>query len=160
MKSSSTAAPAEHRVGDTFRVKGLELTDHFFKVPLNHFAAAAADAANAETIEVFAREVVSMDKSDPAKRKDMPYLLFLQGGPGFEAARPTEIGGWLGAATESFRVLLLDQRGTVRRQFPTAATLRCILPSFYFILFFRHSLLFLTSHPNVSPHHAYCMLLR
>lgn len=107
---SSSTAVAEHRVGDTFRVKGLELTDHFFNVPLNHFA---DDAAGAETIEVFAREVVSVEKADQSKRKDMPYLLFLQGGPGFEAARPTEVGGWISAATESFRVLLLDQRGTV-----------------------------------------------
>ena len=106
---ASTTAAAEHRVGDTFRVKGLDLTDHFFKVPLNHFA---ADSSKEDRIEVFAREVVSIDKADAAKRKDLPYLLFLQGGPGFEAARPAEIGGWLGAATESFRVLLLDQRGT------------------------------------------------
>jgi hypothetical protein len=73
-----------YAVGDTFRVQGLELTDHFFKVPLSHFnpADADADAAHAETIEVFAREVVSISKADEAKRKDLPYLLFLQGGPG------------------------------------------------------------------------------
>jgi hypothetical protein len=40
-------------------------------------------------------------------RKDLPYLLFLQGGPGIEAGRPTETGGWISAATEKFRVILL-----------------------------------------------------
>ena len=37
VSSSSCSLPA-HRVGDTFRVKGLELTDHFFACPLDHAA--------------------------------------------------------------------------------------------------------------------------
>ena len=32
--TSASAVP--HRIGDTFRVKGLKLTDHFFDVPLDH----------------------------------------------------------------------------------------------------------------------------
>lgn len=35
---------------------GLELTDHFFQVPLNHFSDTDSDSGG-ETIEVFAREV-------------------------------------------------------------------------------------------------------
>ena len=112
--------PAGHRVGDTFRVKGLELTDHFFRVPLDHFA-----EDGGEHIEVFAREIVSLDKSSPAKREDLPWLVYLQGGPGFECARPVESGGWLAHATESFRVLLMDQRGTGRStRVSSAAVLR------------------------------------
>ncbi|CAN1762217.1 Proline iminopeptidase [Linum perenne] len=42
----------------------------------------------------------------------MPYLLFLQGGPGFECPRPSEASGWLQKACEDFRVVLMDQRGT------------------------------------------------
>ena len=59
------------------------------------------------------REVVAASKvSDPTfDRASMPALLFLQGGPGFEAARPIEANGWLAEATESFRVFLLDQEG-------------------------------------------------
>jgi pimeloyl-ACP methyl ester carboxylesterase len=69
--------------------------------------------------------VVSLDKADEAKRADLPYLLFLQGGPGFEAARLTETGGWVAAATDQFRVLLLDQRGTGRStRVSTASVLR------------------------------------
>ena len=44
-------------------------------------------------------------------------LLFLQGGPGHEAARPTRNPSgpaWLDRALQDFRVLMLDQRGTGR----------------------------------------------
>ena len=34
--SITMASAVPHRVGDTFRVKGLRLTDHFFDVPLDH----------------------------------------------------------------------------------------------------------------------------
>jgi pimeloyl-ACP methyl ester carboxylesterase len=104
-----------HRVGERVRVKGFELTEHFFTVPLDHFADASG-SAETKVIEVFAREVVSSSKvSDPSfDRSALPALLFLQGGPGFEAARPTEAGGWLAEAAKQFRVFLLDQRGTGR----------------------------------------------
>ncbi len=46
---------------------------------------------------------------------DRPYLVFLQGGPGFEATRPTSPpSGWMKRALADYRVLLLDQRGTGR----------------------------------------------
>ncbi len=46
---------------------------------------------------------------------DRPYLVFLQGGPGFEATRPTSPpSGWMKRALRDYRVLLLDQRGTGR----------------------------------------------
>ena len=109
-----TARAVPHRVGERIRVKGFELTEHFFTVPLDHFAADADP--DAETLEIFVREVVAASKvGDPAfDRAALPALLFLQGGPGFEAARPTEAGGWLAEATKRFRVFLLDQRGTGR----------------------------------------------
>jgi pimeloyl-ACP methyl ester carboxylesterase len=64
-----------------------------------------------ERITVFAREV-----ADPDGR-DRPFLVYLQGGPGFEAPRPTRhpsSPGWLDRALQDFRVLMLDQRGTGR----------------------------------------------
>ena len=121
------ARAVPHRVGERIRVKGFELTEHFFTVPLDHFAAIASDeTAASETLEVFVREVVAASKvSDPAfDRASMPALLFLQGGPGFEAARPIEAGGWLAEATKSFRVFLLDQRGTGRSTRITNESLR------------------------------------
>ena len=114
MTSAASAVP--HRIGDTFRVKGLKLTDHFFDVPLDHGfrAPGAGDVPPSESsIEIFAREVCAGDKNDEAVAS-MPWLVFLQGGPGFECARLTESGGWIAHAVQSHRVLLLDQRGTGR----------------------------------------------
>ncbi|SVC44157.1 uncharacterized protein METZ01_LOCUS297011, partial [marine metagenome] len=44
--------------------------------------------------------------------KKLPYLIFFQGGPGYESPRPITYSGWLKYATKYYRVLLLDQRGT------------------------------------------------
>jgi pimeloyl-ACP methyl ester carboxylesterase len=89
----------------SFATRGLVLTEHEFAVPLDH------SRPDGETITVFAREV-----ADPDGR-DRPLLVFLQGGPGSEAARPTRhpsSPGWLDRALTDFRVLMLDQRGTGR----------------------------------------------
>jgi len=97
----------------THHIPSLVLTDHTFRVPLDH---ARPDA---ETIEVFAREVVS-----PARAGDkLPWLVFFQGGPGAAAPRPMGKDGWLKRALQDYRVLLLDQRGTGRSTPVTAQTL-------------------------------------
>lgn len=90
----------------TYRAPELVLTEHTVAVPLDHAA------PGGEQIEVFAREVVAADKAD----QELPWLLFLQGGPGFEAPRPLRrhSPGWLDRALQEFRVLLLDQRGVGR----------------------------------------------
>ena len=117
VRTMTSASAVPHRIGDTFRVKGLKLTDHFFDVPLDHgFRAPGAGDVPPTTessIEIFAREVRAGDKNDEAVAS-MPWLVFLQGGPGFECARLTESGGWIAHAVQSHRVLLLDQRGTGR----------------------------------------------
>ena len=87
------------------RIPGLVFTDHVVEVPLDH-----GDPDGAR-IEVFAREVVAADR----EHEDLPWLLFLQGGPGGKSPRPGGAGaGWLAQATRTHRVLLLDQRGTGR----------------------------------------------
>lgn len=43
------------------------------------------------------------------EEQQLPYLLYLQGGPGFECSRPTEASGWIHKACEEFRVVLMDQ---------------------------------------------------
>jgi pimeloyl-ACP methyl ester carboxylesterase len=80
------------------------LTDHSFAVPLDH------NDPGGEQIEVFAREVAAAGET-PA---DLPWLLFLQGGPGFGSPRLSGRSSWLGRALSGYRVLLLDQRGTAR----------------------------------------------
>ena len=91
----------------TVRIPGLVLTDHVVEVPLDHH-----DPADGRTIEVFAREVVAVDR----EHDDLPWLLFLQGGPGGKSPRPGGGAGdgWIRHATRTHRVLLLDQRGTGR----------------------------------------------
>jgi len=88
----------------SFRQPGTVLTDHVFAVPLDH------GRPDGEQIEVYAREVVAVDKADA----ELPWLLFLQGGPGSGAQRPTGRESWLDRALNDYRVLLLDQRGTGR----------------------------------------------
>jgi pimeloyl-ACP methyl ester carboxylesterase len=88
----------------SYRQPGTVLTDHTFRVPLDY------DRPDGEHIEVFAREVVAADKADA----DLPWLLFLQGGPGLSSPRPIGRDNWLNRALDDYRVLLLDQRGTGR----------------------------------------------
>ena len=98
----------------THRPPGYVLTDHAFTVPVDHAQ------PGGDTLTVFAREVVA-----PAReRDDLPWLVYLQGGPGMESPRPLSRGGsWLDRALKDWRVLLLDQRGTGRSTPATARTL-------------------------------------
>lgn len=87
-----------------YQFPGFRCKDHVLSVPLDHAS------GGGEHIEVFGREVVRPDKDG----EDLPWLLFLQGGPGDKADRPSVTHGWLPRALEQFRVLLLDDRGTGR----------------------------------------------
>ena len=87
------------------RIPGLVLTEHVVEVPLDH------DDPAGPRLEVFAREVARPGG------EDLPFLLYLEGGPGSAAPRPTGVPlnpGWLETALADHRVLLLDQRGTGR----------------------------------------------
>ena len=89
----------------TYRIPGLVVTEHEFRVPLDH------GRPEGDRLTVFAREVAEPDGLDK------PFLVFLQGGPGFEAPRPTgdpKGPGWAERALQDFRLLMLDQRGTGR----------------------------------------------
>jgi pimeloyl-ACP methyl ester carboxylesterase len=89
-------------IQSSHRAHGLRFIQHEFQVPLHY------QHPQSEQITVFAREVWDANKD----RESLPFLVFLQGGPGSEAPRPDGKGGWLKRALESYRVLLLDQRGT------------------------------------------------
>ncbi|GAA2258566.1 MULTISPECIES: alpha/beta fold hydrolase [Kitasatospora] len=88
----------------TSRLPGIVTTDHVFQLPLDH------QLPDGEQIEVYAREVVAAGRESD----ELPWLLFLQGGPGGKAARPLGRDSWLARALDDYRVLLLDQRGTGR----------------------------------------------
>lgn len=87
------------------RILDLHVTDYALTVPL------VWDAPDARTLTVHA-SVVARDGGE-----DLPYLVYLQGGPGHEAPRafhaPTS-PSWLDAALTRYRVVMLDQRGTGR----------------------------------------------
>ena len=86
------------------RYKYLEMiiTDYNFSVPLDY------SNKDGEKIVIFAREILREEN----KNKSIPYLIFFQGGPGYESPRPIIDSGWVKRASEDYKVLLLDQRGT------------------------------------------------
>ncbi|WP_417563279.1 alpha/beta fold hydrolase [Microbacterium sp.] len=90
----------------TRRMQDLTVEDHTITVPL-----VWGDDADTRTIEVYAA-VVAREGGE-----SLPYLVFLQGGPGSEAPRPYHgpmSPSWLDAALEHYRVVMIDQRGTGR----------------------------------------------
>lgn len=117
--SAEKLPSTSHRVGAQHKVESYEYIDHYFTVPLTHGLVFEKDEAAAlnhplaeQTIEVFAREVINTSKDATIPVDERPYIVYLQGGPGFEAPRPISDGGWVGELTKRFRVVLLDQRGT------------------------------------------------
>ncbi|MEU0334381.1 alpha/beta fold hydrolase [Streptomyces sp. NPDC006193] len=97
----------------SYRQPGVVLTDRRFTVPLDH-----ADP-DGETIELYAREAVASEQAG----RELPWLVYLQGGPGFGANRFVGRQAWLDRALREYRVLLLDQRGTGRSTPATRQTL-------------------------------------
>ncbi|KAL3684925.1 hypothetical protein R1sor_002947 [Riccia sorocarpa] len=100
-------------VGAWFYVPELAVRDIYFNVPLDY------SSPDGPFITIFVREVVAVGKEE----HHQPYLLYLQGGPGFECGRPAEASGWMKKACEEYRVVLLDQRGTGLSTPLTASTL-------------------------------------
>ena len=86
------------------RLLDLTVEEHTLTVPL-----VWGDDADHRTIEIFAR-IVAREGGET-----LPYLVFLQGGPGHEAPRPfhsSSSPAWLDEALAHYRLVLLDQRGT------------------------------------------------
>ncbi|KAF9912021.1 hypothetical protein BX616_010439 [Lobosporangium transversale] len=99
---------------ESFVANGLKTFDYYFDLPLNH-----TDQSSKQTIVVFARRVVAVERQDDAEK--MPWLVFFQGGPGFQAPDYNTYGSiddnapfsaWVKMAAKKYNVLLLDQRGT------------------------------------------------
>ena len=86
------------------RHHGMIVSDYEFQCPLDHAA------PTGEQITVFARALVHRDKTGPER----PWLLFLQGGPGFPGPRPMTNSGWIKKALDDYHILLLDSRGNGR----------------------------------------------
>ncbi len=85
-----------------YKYSEMIITDYNFLVPLDY------SNKDGEKISIFAREIFR----EQNKNKSIPYLIFFQGGPGYESPRPLVDSGWVKRASEDYKVLLLDQRGT------------------------------------------------
>ncbi|MGJ9533309.1 alpha/beta fold hydrolase [Actinotignum sp. GS-2025b] len=89
----------------THYLEQLRLDELTLTVPLT------ADREDTRTIEVFARIATRPGG------ESLPYLFYLQGGPGYEAWRPSLSPlepSWLNVALERYRVVFVDERGTGR----------------------------------------------
>ena len=84
------------------KYENMVITDHNIEVPLNY------DKPEDRKINIFIRKVSRQE----SLQKSLPYLIFFQGGPGYESPRPISDSGWIKRATEDYNVLLIDQRGT------------------------------------------------
>lgn len=88
----------------TYTLHTCTVHEHRFEVPLDHGQPLGPGNPN---IHIFAREVIRPGG------EDLPYLLFLQGGPGGPGPRQEDFrDGWIGRALQDYKVILLDQRGT------------------------------------------------
>jgi pimeloyl-ACP methyl ester carboxylesterase len=82
--------------------------------------------AKNNALRLFARGTRKLETpADPTenKEKDLPWLVYLQGGPGF-GCPPPEYQGWVNTVLDrGYQTLLLDQRGTGLSTPITASTL-------------------------------------
>jgi pimeloyl-ACP methyl ester carboxylesterase len=101
----------------THAFAGLVTADHEFELPLDY-------AHPGLTIRVFVREVVAPGND----KRDLPCVMFFQGGPGSGSPRPLTSSGWIKRMAQEYRVLLLDQRGTGLSTPVTAQALRHLTP--------------------------------
>jgi len=85
----------------------IKVVERFFDLPLDY------SDPSGEKIRVFARNLIPKNKAKTEKEEnDLPYLAFLQGGPGFEVNLMGS-SGYAGEIHEQgYQTLWLDPRGT------------------------------------------------
>ncbi|KAJ5221292.1 Proline iminopeptidase [Penicillium citrinum] len=97
----------------------LRVGELFFDVPVDY------SKPNGTTLRLFARSVTRFNKPvEPTKDESkLPWLVYLQGGPGFGCGAPQNYGWVEPALTKGYQILFLDQRGTGLSSTITAGTL-------------------------------------
>jgi hypothetical protein len=91
----------------------LKITEHFFDVPKDY------SKPDAGTIRVFARSVrkhetpiVPATGSDKNEKDQLPWMCYLNGGPGLECRSPQAYAFTHRILDAGYQLLFLDQRGT------------------------------------------------
>ncbi|KAL6709455.1 hypothetical protein ACN47E_001390 [Coniothyrium glycines] len=92
----------------------LKITEHFFQVPRDY------SNPSSGSIQLFARSALKAEKAadynpkgEPdLKKTQLPWLIYLQGGPGFECRSPQHVSWTQTILDKGYQVLMLDQRGT------------------------------------------------
>lgn len=128
----------------SYYLPGLAVEDHAIDVPLDWRGTSPARLAGVTGAPTSAlAEASAAEKCDPAFEgrflrlfyrvvdapenagRDLPYLVFLQGGPGGAGPRLTSptSDGWVAEAIKHFHVILPDQRGTGRSSRVDGATI-------------------------------------
>ncbi|KAJ5287395.1 Proline iminopeptidase [Penicillium angulare] len=97
----------------------LRVSELFFDVPVDY------SKPQDDTLRLFARSVSRFNKPvEPTKEESkQPWLVYLQGGPGFGCSAPQNYGWIEPVLNKGYQVLFLDQRGTGLSSTLTAATL-------------------------------------
>ncbi|KDQ18571.1 hypothetical protein BOTBODRAFT_28963 [Botryobasidium botryosum FD-172 SS1] len=93
---------------ETYSIKDdIKVVDQFFKLPLDY------SQPDGEKIQVFARTLVPGAKAKTEEEEEnLPYFLYLQGGPGYECSLQVLPGANAKLHEKGYRTLWLDQRGT------------------------------------------------
>jgi len=89
----------------------LRVTEHTFKVPLDY------DDPEGETITLFGRSVTNyvvpvVPSEEDDGSSSLPYMVYLEGGPGFGNRAPQDHALTSTALEQGYQVLFLDHRGT------------------------------------------------
>ncbi|KAL2161487.1 hypothetical protein VTH06DRAFT_8049 [Thermothelomyces fergusii] len=91
----------------------LHVSELFFEVPKNH---ARPDAGTltlfGRSVRKHERPIVPLSASDLASKEKLPYIVYLQGGPGFGNRDPQHMPLTHAALNRGYQVLYLDYRGT------------------------------------------------
>ncbi|KAJ5826085.1 Proline iminopeptidase [Penicillium riverlandense] len=97
----------------------LRVAELFFDVPVDY------SKPNEDKLRLFARSVSRLNKPVEAQKEEtkLPWLLYLQGGPGHGCAAPQNYGWIEPVLNKGYQILFLDQRGTGLSSTITAGTL-------------------------------------
>jgi len=99
---------AHNTSAESYVIKeGLKIVEHFFDLPLDY------NCPEGRKIKIFARECIPLEKAKSLEEETkLPFLVYLQGGPGFEV--PLRGNGGFAAEfyKKGYRILWVDQRGT------------------------------------------------